>query len=66
MDKILRSQKISKALNKINERFHLLFDWLTCEDLGRDWEGIGNPYGRKDSKIVKNAGRDAESERGSS
>jgi hypothetical protein len=54
MDKILRSQKISKALNKINERFHLLFDWLTCEDLGRDWEGAGDPY------KIKKSGQDTE------
>jgi hypothetical protein len=50
MDKILRSQKISKALNKINERFHL----LTCEDLGRDWEGAGDPY------KIKKSGQDTE------
>ena len=61
-----RKQIISKSLEKINAKWRNLFEWLTCEDLGRDWEGIGNPYGRKDTKIVKNAGRDAESERGSS
>jgi len=42
-----RTQRISKILNKINERFHRVFDWLTCEDLGRDWEGVANPYGNK-------------------
>ena len=61
-----RKQIISKSLEKINAKWRNLFDWLTCEDLGRDWEGIGNPYGRKDSKIVENTGRDAESKRGSS
>jgi hypothetical protein len=63
-----RSQRISKILNKINERFHLLFEWLACEDTGRDWDGIGNPYaqstriagqdgatGGQDSDIVKNS-----------
>lgn len=61
-----RKQIISKSLEKINAQWMNLFEWLTCEDLGRDWDGVGNPYGRKDTKIVKNAGRDAESERGSS
>ncbi len=55
-------------MNKINERFHLLFEWLACEDTGRDWDGIGNPYaqstriagqdgatGGQDSNIVKNS-----------
>lgn len=62
-----RSQRIAKSLNKINETFHRVFDWLTCEDLGRDWNGVGNPYaqstpiagqdgatGGQDSEIVKN------------
>ena len=61
-----RKQIISKSLEKINAKWRNLFDWLTCEDLGRDWEGIGNPYARKDTKIVKNSGRDAESESESS
>jgi hypothetical protein len=39
-----RSQRISKILDKINNKFHRVFEWLTCEDLGRDWEGVGTPY----------------------
>jgi hypothetical protein len=63
-----RTQRISKILNKINERFHLVFEWLACEDTGRDWEGVGNPYSPRnnivggsgetegrDTKIVKNS-----------
>jgi hypothetical protein len=78
-----RTQRISKILNKMNERFHLVFEWLACEDTGRDWDGVGNPYSgnyhknkkivgqdpqsnSKGSEIVKNSGRDAESERESS
>lgn len=54
-----RKEKISRSLNKINEKFHLLFDWLTCEDLGRDWDGVKNPYSQKNNKIV---GQDTESD----
>lgn len=54
-----RKEKISRSLNKINEKFHLLFDWLTCEDLGRDWDGVGDPYSQKNNKIV---GQDTESD----
>jgi hypothetical protein len=57
-----RTQRISKILNKINERFHLLFDWLTCEDLGRDWEGVGNPYAGNCHKNEKIVGQDPQSD----
>jgi hypothetical protein len=63
-----RKQRISQSLDKINKTFHKVFEWLTCEDLGRDWDGVGNPYGNKchiagqdgatggqDSGIVKNS-----------
>lgn len=57
MDRKQKSQRISKILDKINAKWYRLFDWLTCEDLGRDWEGAGNPYNNKNNKIV---GQDAE------
>ncbi len=56
-----RTQRISKILNKINERFHRVFDWLTCEDLGRDWEGVGNPYAGNCHKNEKIVGQDPQS-----
>ena len=61
-----RKQIISKSLEKINAKWRNLFEWLTCEDLGRDWDGAGNPYSQNFSKIVKKHGRDDESESGSS
>ena len=32
-----RKQKISKILNKVNERFHLVFEWLTSDDLRKEY-----------------------------
>ena len=58
-----RKEKISRSLNKINEKFHLLFDWLTCEDLGRDWDGVGDPYKNNCQKNTKIVGQDG-AERG--
>lgn len=58
-DKMDRKEKIARSLNKINEKFHLLFDWLTCEDLGRDWEGVGKPFVNNNNKID---GQDADSD----
>jgi len=57
-----RSQRISKILNKINERFHLLFEWLACEDRGLDWDGVGNPYARNCHKNKKIVGQDPQSD----
>jgi hypothetical protein len=56
-----RTQRISKILNKINERFHLLFEWLACEDTGRDWDGVGNPYAGNCHKNEKIVGQDPQS-----
>lgn len=47
--------RLSKILDKINGRYHKVFEWLTCEDLGRDWDGAGNPY-RNNNNIVGNTG----------
>ena len=54
-----RKERLSKILDRINARWANLFDWLTCEDLGRDWEGVGDPYSQKTNKIV---GRDTDSD----
>jgi len=54
MDRTQRSQRISKILDKINDRWHRVFEWLTCEDLGRDWDGAGDPY------KIKKSGQDTE------
>lgn len=32
-----RTQKISKILNKLNERFHLLYEWLACEEYREEY-----------------------------
>lgn len=53
-----RSQRISKILNKINNRFQDLFFWLTCEDTGQDWDGVGNPYSGNCHKNEKIVGQD--------
>jgi hypothetical protein len=57
-----RTQRISKILNKINDRFHRVFEWLTCEDLGRDWDGAGNPYAGNCHKNEKIVGQDPQSD----
>ena len=63
-----RTQRISKSLKNINETFHKVFEWLTCEDLGRDLDNNNNivrnkchiagqdgATGGRDSGIVKNS-----------
>lgn len=57
MDGMQDPQRLSKILDKINARWSQLFDWLTCEDLGRDWDGAGDPYNTQKPEI---AGRDAD------
>ena len=51
-----RKEKISKILDRIHSRYRKVFEWLTCEDLGRDWEGVGNPYANKDSIVGSTGG----------
>ena len=57
-----RKQIISRSLNKINEKFCRVFEWLTCADLGRDWDGAGDPYNTQSvSKSSESVGRGAQS-----
>lgn len=44
-----RKEKISKILNKVNERFHLVFEWLSSDDLRKEYL----------RKLSEKGGRDA-------
>lgn len=61
-DKMDRKQIIAKSLNKINEKFHLLFDWLTCEDLGRDLDQSEQGCCNNCQNNKKIVGQDADSD----
>lgn len=57
-----RKERLSKILDRINARWANLFEWLTCEDLGRDWDGVGNPYNKNCQNNKKIVGRDTDSD----
>ncbi len=46
-----RKEKINIILDRIHSRYRKVFEWLTCEDLGRDLDRI-----QKNNNIVGDTG----------